>query len=694
MKISSLALVLIVPSVIANRGSRYAVSGVDNSERLLFREGVIDFIPPSICNAGDSSSSSSDSDDVDYSKNVIFVVGDGMGWEMVRAGAIARQVLDELEEMGIDTKNGNKDDTELVQKARERFVGRTLSDYYTEGKGSGLSWQNLEGYSLVTHSAPLLQDEAEGEYYAPSKSMLEGDVDEHDNGMSPLAVDKNTGLPLVFDPSDFEDNGGDMVLWNDAKGGAYPWDSEYFNVNETDVKEGFDKEFVIRHATDSAATASAYATGHKTTPGSLSVNLYEERVSTILEDAMQCGKAGGVVSSVPLLHATPGSFIVHSNSRTNRAQLQWGIRDVNPTFASGSCASRYQPSEEHKELMRSGSLSKQWTILETNENVKKEEFYNDIQDLDPDDDQHVLVCLGGDYVSEHPNENEDKDNLPYRGVDSSYSNRWCNDGRVILDPVTQEPVGVEAFSELCDHYTEEELKLIPHISTNVHEALKFLSKDDEGFFMLYEQGDIDWSAHQDHMDDMLGALLDMDESVQVIIDWITENGGWEKNALYVTADHDHYLTLNDNFPEVLAKLLIVGESYNITPENNSRVDAYGVALEVGLDPSKTKTEQIKQFSTWTDEDIENVGHFWGPRGSGGNGWKSHSARPVPIGYMGDDGCLEKLEGKGYQVLGQDVAGSPGKVDQVHVHACMMKNLFGFASATPNWWADVFYDFKK
>lgn len=43
---------------------------------------------------------------------------------------------------------------------------------------------------------------------------------------------------------------------------------------------------------------------------------------------------------------------------------------------------------------------------------------------------------------------------------------------------------------------------------------------------------------------------------------------------------------------------------------------------------------------------------------------------------GDDGCLEALVGKGYRVLGHEVEGSSGKVDEVHVHACMMKALFG------------------
>lgn len=70
-----------------------------------------------------------------------------------------------------------------------------------------------------------------------------------------------------------------------------------------------------------------------------------------------------------------------------------------------------------------------------------------------------------------------------------------------------------------------------------------------------------------------------------------------------------------------------------------------------------------------------VAHYFGPRGSGGNGWGSHSSRPVVIYSEGDEGCLEALVGKGYRVLGTEVAGSPGKIDQVHVNACMMKQLF-------------------
>jgi alkaline phosphatase len=183
--------------------------------------------------------------------------------------------------------------------------------------------------------------------------------------------------------------------------------------------------------------------------------------------------------------------------------------------------------------------------------------------------------------------------------------------------------------------------------------------------------------HGDHLDDLLGAMLDIDDIVAEVKDWIDNNGGYEKNALYVTADHDHYLTLMDHFPEVVANMIIDGMSHNITPESNTCTNAWDEAIGAGRheDDTQSQTEHLADFSTWSDEDIQNVAHFFGPWGAGGNGWGSHSTRPIVIHHEGDDGCLDALVGKGYRVLGTDVEGSPGKLDQVHVNACMMKNLF-------------------
>lgn len=91
--------------------------------------------------------------------------------------------------------------------------------------------------------------------------------------------------------------------------------------------------------------------------------------------------------------------------------------------------------------------------------------------------------------------------MPFRGVDSSYSNRWCSEGEALIDPDTGDAlfdpetgdvlgVNVTTPSEPCNHYEPEEIAVIPHISDNVKAALDFLSKDDDGFFLMYEQGDV------------------------------------------------------------------------------------------------------------------------------------------------------------------------------------------------------------
>lgn len=66
---------------------------------------------------------------------------------------------------------------------------------------------------------------------------------------------------------------------------------------------------------------------------------------------------------------------------------------------------------------------------------------------------------------------------------------------MVKDPEQGTPVRVEPNSELCEDYSIEELAQIPHISENVKAALDFLGKASEGFFLVYEQGDVSLAIH-------------------------------------------------------------------------------------------------------------------------------------------------------------------------------------------------------
>jgi alkaline phosphatase len=172
-----------------------------------------------------------------------------------------------------------------------------------------------------------------------------------------------------------------------------------------------------------------------------------------------------------------------------------------------------------------------------------------------------------------------------------------------------------------------------------------LGKDPDGFWVMIEGGDVDWSAHDNNIDNLIGTMLDFDKSVAAVIDWIEKNGGWEKNLLVVTADHDHYLTLNPDYPALLQSQ---------GAEALTNID----------DPTK-------------------AGQFWGSDSTDKYGWGNHSNRPVPVYYQGAGAdTLTNSIGKGYENYGSSVPGVAGLVDESQIYQTMLKAITG-STESPN-----------
>ena len=83
---------------------------------------------------------------------------------------------------------------------------------------------------------------------------------------------------------------------------------------------GLVKTFSTKLITDSAASATAMATGSKTYNGAISMNIHQKKLKTILEHAEENNWRTGVVTTATVTHATPASFYGHqpSRSRVNR----------------------------------------------------------------------------------------------------------------------------------------------------------------------------------------------------------------------------------------------------------------------------------------------------------------------------------------------------------------------------------------
>jgi hypothetical protein len=193
---------------------------------------------------------------------------------------------------------------------------------------------------------------------------------------------------------------------------------------------------------------------------------------------------------------------------------------------------------------------------------------------------------------------------------------------------------------------------------------------------MVEVGDIDWAAHADNMDLMLGTLQDINDVTNTVTEWVGKNGGWEENLVMVTADHDHYLSLLPNYPREIAESILATKSGSTNEATQGGNKGYDLSLTPTLSRSGT--------SQWSSGDAEKVGHFWGTTttlkdGSKGmgDGWWTHTQRPVPIYAQGEGSeLLQEFVSTGIEAYGTVIKGVPGMIDQAHVAEVMEAALLG------------------
>ena len=66
-------------------------------------------------------------------------------------------------------------------------------------------------------------------------------------------------------------------------------------------------------------------------------------------------------------------------------------------------------------------------------------------------------------------------------------------------------------------------------------ALEYLSKNEEGFFLMVEGSQIDWGGHDKNGNYLITELIDFDKAIGVALDFAQQN---EETLVIVTADHE------------------------------------------------------------------------------------------------------------------------------------------------------------
>ncbi len=284
--------------------------------------------------------------------------------------------------------------------------------------------------------------------------------------------------------------------------------------------------------TDSAAAATALFSGHKTSNGRISVSADGRiRYLTITEEARLLGMAVGAVTSVPISHATPAAWIAHNDSRQNGCAIAnegiWG----NPNTTGQTTDPFYGGG--HGDT------------------------------LPPID-----VLIGGG----HPNWNV---NNPY--IDNSIreklilENNQSGKHRFVERVAGSADGGSRLLSIAAETTTNKLVGLFGGVNGNLEyrladgsginlenpslremalAAIEVLNKNPNGFILLVEGGAIDSAAHNNDMNEMIGELIEFNETIQAVINWVddpTSSANWNNTLIIVTADHETgYLTRAPN----------------------------------------------------------------------------------------------------------------------------------------------------
>jgi alkaline phosphatase len=232
--------------------------------------------------------------------------------------------------------------------------------------------------------------------------------------------------------------------------------------------------------TDSAAGATAYATGSKTYNDVISMDTSRNELKTILEYAQELGMSVGLVSTKYISDATTAAFASHVWSRDNSSEVasQFLEHGVDVIFGGGE--NDFLPRGVEGCLPETGSRSDERNLVE--EAVEAD---------------YVFVCDAESFDS--------------------------------LDPQSTTLVlGIFADESMLRPYE-------PTLAEMTRKAIEILSQNPKGFFLLVEGGMIDIASHQNESQNALDDVIGLDEAVMVGLEFSAID---EDTLIIVAADHE------------------------------------------------------------------------------------------------------------------------------------------------------------
>lgn len=227
------------------------------------------------------------------------------------------------------------------------------------------------------------------------------------------------------------------------------------------------------NVTDSAASATAMATGVKTYNGAIGITSDHSKLKSVLEAAKEKGKGTGLVATAQITHGTPAAFGAHVVERKSMSVI---ANDYFDDLVNG----------RHKIDVMLGGGS-EWFIRKdrnlVDEFVKDGySYFTNLNEMNNDHSTQVLGLFG-------------KRGLP----------------------------------KMIDRPNN-----IPSLSDMTASAIERLNQNENGFFLMVEGSQIDWAAHDNDIVGVMSEMEDFEKAFKVVIDFAKKDG---HTLVIATADH-------------------------------------------------------------------------------------------------------------------------------------------------------------
>ncbi|MCL1875363.1 MAG: alkaline phosphatase [Synergistaceae bacterium] len=232
--------------------------------------------------------------------------------------------------------------------------------------------------------------------------------------------------------------------------------------------------------TDSAAAATAIATGEKTRNETLGLDSRGNRISNISELALENEIAVGIISTMSLNHATPAGFYAHINSRNAYYEIGLQLIASNIDYFGGGGFYHHNGKDKKSESL-----------------YKLAEKFG------------YAVFMNGEIP--------DTNNL------SGKRNKVIS-----VNPTLR--------SDACMPYVEKRTKNGRTLADFVKEAIQILSDISSGFLIVVEGGNIDYACHDNEFKRMLHEMEDFDNAVSEALNFYCTHP--ENTLIIVTGDHE------------------------------------------------------------------------------------------------------------------------------------------------------------